>query len=158
MHTVSKLHGCAYQSVIKALMTYADQQSICLLFAGAVLQCLRLHRAELTAECRKEELKLNIIQSRDVRLQPTLHKQCSEEIAVFCPEVEPGNVPPPMTLSLALHTQVCPTHTPPRQKQGSDLCCLRTTISQTCSSVSFSIGLGSDADLCCLRIAMSQTC
>lgn len=61
-----------------------------LLFAGAVLQCLHSHRTELTPECRKEELKLNIIQSRDMRLQPTLHKQCSEEIAVFCPNVDPG--------------------------------------------------------------------
>lgn len=58
--------------------------------AGAVLQCLHSHRTELTPECRKEELKLNIIQSRDMRLQPTLHKQCSEEIAVFCPNVDPG--------------------------------------------------------------------
>lgn len=58
--------------------------------AGAVLQCLRSHRTSLSSECRKEELKLNIIQSQDVRLQPTLHKQCSEEIAVFCPNVEPG--------------------------------------------------------------------
>ena len=58
--------------------------------AGAVLQCLGKHRENLSPECRKEELKLNILQSQDVRLQPTLHKQCSEEIAVFCPEVNPG--------------------------------------------------------------------
>ena len=58
--------------------------------AGAVLQCLRNHRTSLSSECKKEELKLGIIQSQDVRLQPTLHKQCSEEIAVFCPNVEPG--------------------------------------------------------------------
>ena len=58
--------------------------------AGAVLQCLRKHRTSLSSECKKEELKLNIIQSQDVRLQPTLHKQCSEEIAVFCPNVQPG--------------------------------------------------------------------
>ncbi|DBA68142.1 TPA: hypothetical protein ACH3X2_013949 [Trebouxia sp. C0005] len=57
---------------------------------GAVLQCLRSHRTSLSSECRKEELKLGIIQSQDIRLQPTLHKQCSEEIAVFCPNVEPG--------------------------------------------------------------------
>ena len=59
--------------------------------AGAVLQCLRSHRTSLSSECRKEELKLGIIQSQDIRLQPTLHKQCSEEIAVFCPNVEPGS-------------------------------------------------------------------
>lgn len=84
-------------------MTHAYQESNCFLFAGGVLQCLRLHRTELTAECRKEELQLNIIQSQDVRLQPTLHKQCSEETAVFCADVEPGN--------------------------DADLCCLRTAIS-----------------------------
>ena len=59
--------------------------------AGAVLQCLRSHRTSLSSECRKEELKLSIVQSQDIRLQPTLHKQCSEEIAVFCPNVEPGS-------------------------------------------------------------------
>lgn len=90
-------------------MTYAYQESVSLLSAGAVLQCLRLHRTELTAECRKEELKLNIIQSRDVRLQPSLHKQCSEEIAVFCSDVESGN-------NADLCCLCC-------------LCCLRTAIS-----------------------------
>ena len=86
------VYGRAYQQHACSL----DYSHICkwkvdwFLLAGAVLQCLRSHRASLTAECRKEELKLNIIQSQDVRLQPTLHKQCSEETAVFCPNVEPG--------------------------------------------------------------------
>lgn len=74
--------------------------------AGAVLQCLRLHRTELAAECRKEELKLNIIQSQDVRLQPTLHKQCSEEIAVFCPDVEAGEEAE-LTYAIVWHLLSC---------------------------------------------------
>ncbi|KAL0026108.1 hypothetical protein WJX79_000228 [Trebouxia sp. C0005] len=69
----------------------ADVDELCgTVKPGAVLQCLRSHRTSLSSECRKEELKLGIIQSQDIRLQPTLHKQCSEEIAVFCPHVEPG--------------------------------------------------------------------
>eukprot|EP00884_Botryococcus_braunii_P009912 jgi/Botrbrau1/18922/Bobra.177_2s0076.1 len=57
---------------------------------GRVIECLRDHRADLEEECRKEELKLAIVQSRDVRLRPKLHKACSEEIAIFCKDVRPG--------------------------------------------------------------------
>lgn len=57
---------------------------------GRVLECLRDHRSSLEEECRKEELKLAIIQSRDVRLRPKLHKACSEEMAIFCKDVAPG--------------------------------------------------------------------
>ena len=53
-------------------------------------QCLRDSFSKLTEACRKEELKLNIIQARDVRLRPKLNKACSEEIAVFCKGVPPG--------------------------------------------------------------------
>ena len=53
-------------------------------------QCLRDSFEKLTDGCRKEELKLNIIQSRDVRLRPKLNKACSEEIAVYCKDVETG--------------------------------------------------------------------
>lgn len=53
-------------------------------------QCLRDNVQKLTENCRKEELKLNIIQSRDVRLRPKLNKACSEEIAVYCKDVQPG--------------------------------------------------------------------
>ena len=45
---------------------------------------------QLTEGCRQEELKLNIIQSRDIRLRPKLNKLCSEEIAIFCKDVKPG--------------------------------------------------------------------
>ncbi|KAK9838535.1 hypothetical protein WJX81_005974 [Elliptochloris bilobata] len=57
---------------------------------GRVHQCLRDSFSKLTESCRKEELKLNIIQARDVRLRPKLNKACSEEIAVFCKGVPPG--------------------------------------------------------------------
>ena len=53
-------------------------------------QCLRDNLQKITDGCRKEELKLNIIQSRDVRLRPKLNKACSEEIAVYCKDVEKG--------------------------------------------------------------------
>ena len=45
---------------------------------------------QLTEACRQEELKLNIIQSRDIRLRPKLAKLCSEEIVIFCKDVQPG--------------------------------------------------------------------
>ena len=57
-------------------------------------QCLRDQRDKLTENCRREELKLNIIQSRDIRLRPKLNKLCSEEIAVFCKDVKPGVLMP----------------------------------------------------------------
>ncbi|KAK9820440.1 hypothetical protein WJX72_010380 [[Myrmecia] bisecta] len=57
---------------------------------GRVHECLRAQREALSEACRKEELKLNIIQSRDIRLRPKLNKLCSEEIAVYCKEVKPG--------------------------------------------------------------------
>ena len=57
---------------------------------GRVHQCLRDHMDQLTEGCRQEELKLNIIQSRDIRLRPKLNKLCSEEIAIFCKDVKPG--------------------------------------------------------------------
>ena len=60
---------------------------------GRVHQCLRDSFSKLTEACRKEELKLNIIQARDVRLRPKLNKACSEEIAVFCKGVPPGARP-----------------------------------------------------------------
>lgn len=53
-------------------------------------QCLRDSFQKLTDGCRKEELKLNIIQSRDVRLRPKLNKACSDEITVFCQGIQPG--------------------------------------------------------------------
>ena len=52
--------------------------------------CLRDKLDQLTEGCRREELKLNIIQSRDIRLRPKLNKLCSEEIAVLCKDVKPG--------------------------------------------------------------------
>lgn len=61
-------------------------------------QCLRDNFQKLTDNCRKEELKLNIIQSRDVRLRPKLNKACSDEITVFCQGIQPGMLSPPPLL------------------------------------------------------------
>lgn len=57
---------------------------------GRVLDCLRDNREQLTEACRNEELKLNIIQARDVRLLPKLRKICSEEMVVFCKDTKAG--------------------------------------------------------------------
>ncbi|KAK9816541.1 hypothetical protein WJX72_001742 [[Myrmecia] bisecta] len=57
---------------------------------GRVHECLRAQRGALSEACRKEEVKLNIIQSRDIRLRPKLNKLCSGEIAVYCKEVKRG--------------------------------------------------------------------
>ena len=37
---------------------------------GRVHECLRNHRDKLSKQCAAEELKLNIIQSSDIRLRP----------------------------------------------------------------------------------------
>ncbi|KAK9797745.1 hypothetical protein WJX73_005342 [Symbiochloris irregularis] len=57
---------------------------------GRVHVCLWDNKDKLTEDCRREELKLKIIQSRDIRLRPKLNKLCSEEISVFCKDVKPG--------------------------------------------------------------------
>ena len=86
---------------------------------GRVHQCLRDSFSKLTEACRKEELKLNIIQARDVRLRPKLNKACSEEIAVFCKGVPPGARPRwPRPAAHALCVQrcaipLCPTYLSP---------------------------------------------
>lgn len=43
-----------------------------------------------SAGCRAQEQKLGILQARDVRLRPRLRSACSEELSVFCKDVEPG--------------------------------------------------------------------
>ena len=70
---------------------------------GRVHACLWDNKDKLTEECRREELKLKIIQSRDIRLRPKLHKLCSEEIAVFCKDVKPGDAAPKQAKMLSMH-------------------------------------------------------
>ena len=55
--------------------------------------CLREKLDQLRDGCRREELKLNIIQSRDIRLRPKLNKLCSEEITGLCKDVPAGGRP-----------------------------------------------------------------
>jgi hypothetical protein len=57
---------------------------------GQVIECLRQHRDELSTACRTEELYLNIIQARDVRLRPKLRKICAHEMTAHCKDVKPG--------------------------------------------------------------------
>jgi len=57
---------------------------------GRVHECLRKNKANLSLECAAQELKLNILQSEDVRLRPGMLKDCSEEMAVYCKNVKPG--------------------------------------------------------------------
>ena len=54
------------------------------------MECLREHREDLSDACRKEELHLNIIQARDVRLRPKLRKICAHEMAAHCKDVPRG--------------------------------------------------------------------
>ncbi len=86
---LSSCHACtvgllltSFTPISQGISTHAGE--------GRVHQCLRDNFQKLTESCRKEELKLNIIQSRDVRLRPKLNKACSEEIAVYCKDVEKG--------------------------------------------------------------------
>lgn len=62
-----------------------------------MLECLRAHREKLSEACRKEELKLNIVQARDAHLRPKLRKLCSQEIATHCNGVKPGALSPENT-------------------------------------------------------------
>lgn len=57
---------------------------------GQVHECLRQHRTQISHQCAAQELKLNILQSSDIRLRPGMYKDCSEEIAVYCKGVNPG--------------------------------------------------------------------
>jgi len=58
--------------------------------AGRVHECLREHKEEVSPECAAQELKLQIIQSSDIRLRPGMMRDCSEEAAVYCKKVVPG--------------------------------------------------------------------
>jgi hypothetical protein len=49
-----------------------------------VHQCLRFHRQFISERCREEEMKLQAVEYKDIRLRPKLAKVCSEERAVFC--------------------------------------------------------------------------
>jgi Cysteine rich repeat len=48
--------------------------------------CVPARRRELSPKCKKEELRLSALQSRDVRLRPKLMRACQEELVMFCGE------------------------------------------------------------------------
>jgi len=57
---------------------------------GQVLACLRAARPRLSEACRTEELRLAVLQARDVRLVPALGAACASERARHCAGVPPG--------------------------------------------------------------------
>eukprot|EP01026_Neomeris_dumetosa_P014680 TRINITY_DN1539_c0_g1_i1.p1 TRINITY_DN1539_c0_g1~~TRINITY_DN1539_c0_g1_i1.p1 ORF type:complete len:468 (-),score=66.09 TRINITY_DN1539_c0_g1_i1:500-1903(-) len=57
---------------------------------GKVHRCLRDNLKKLSEGCRSEEMKLMQLQSRDVRLQPTLMKACQTEMYMYCQRIAPG--------------------------------------------------------------------
>ena len=67
-----------------------------------MVDCLRAHRETLSEACRTEELKLNIVQARDMRLRPKLRKLCAQEIATHCSTVKPGAPSPTKLLRAPL--------------------------------------------------------
>ncbi|KAK9821811.1 hypothetical protein WJX81_008502 [Elliptochloris bilobata] len=57
---------------------------------GRVHQCLRDNREKLSEACRREETKLQIIESSNTELMPNLARACKAERAVHCEGVRPG--------------------------------------------------------------------
>ena len=57
---------------------------------GDVLKCLRTHRDTLDPACRREEVRLSALQSRDARLFPSLAAACGAEMNTHCAGVAPG--------------------------------------------------------------------
>lgn len=77
--------------VLLAEACRSDVDSLCKNIEGGggrVHDCLRKHRAELTSACRKEELKLEINETSNVELRPTLKRvrpACSRRaLCVHC--------------------------------------------------------------------------
>jgi hypothetical protein len=56
----------------------------CFLGEGRVHHCLRVKRDLISDRCREEEMKLQAIEYKDIRLRPKLAKVCSEERSVYC--------------------------------------------------------------------------
>eukprot|EP00898_Chlorokybus_atmophyticus_P002052 jgi/Chlat1/2848/Chrsp194S08770 len=55
-----------------------------------VHRCLQDNLAQLSPECRNEELSLMIVQSEDVRLRPVMMKSCAGELKNYCKDVPYG--------------------------------------------------------------------
>ena len=59
-------------------------------FVGlCVGQCLVANKANLSPSCKREEERLQTVQSKDIRLRPSF-KVCKEEIDVYCKDVKGG--------------------------------------------------------------------
>ncbi|KAI3428234.1 hypothetical protein D9Q98_006614 [Chlorella vulgaris] len=59
-------------------------------YRGLMHACLQRNMDKLSPKCREREVQLSILQAGDVRLQPALVAVCSEEMNLFCGDVEPG--------------------------------------------------------------------
>lgn len=127
---------------------------------GRVHQCLRNNRDKLSKQCAAEELKLNIIQSSDIRLRPGF-KDCSEEMNVYCKDVKPGKGRMFLCLQNNLakvdFSQACKARVEEKQSRQQNYYMLdfgvrsacKTTVDKLCSSVKGS-GHGKAAVLKCL--------
>ncbi len=51
---------------------------------GRVHTCLRMNKDKISPRCLRQEMKLQAVEYRDIRLRPKLNKLCSEEKAVYC--------------------------------------------------------------------------
>jgi len=56
---------------------------------GRIHECLVANKAQLSPSCKREEDRLQTIESTDVRLRPGF-KSCKEEVDVYCKDVKPG--------------------------------------------------------------------
>jgi len=127
---------------------------------GRVHECLRNHRDKLSKQCAAEELKLNIIQSSDIRLRPGF-KDCSEEMNVYCKDVQPGKGRMFLCLQSNLakvdFSQACKLRVEEKQSRQQNYYMLdfgvrsacKSTVDRLCSSVKGS-GHGKAAVLKCL--------
>jgi len=57
--------------------------------SGRIHECLVANKATLSPSCKREEERLQTVQSKDIRLRPSF-KVCKEEIDVYCKEVKGG--------------------------------------------------------------------
>ncbi|CAI7856614.1 unnamed protein product [Closterium sp. NIES-53] len=56
---------------------------------GRSLACLRGKRDQLSAACRKEEMRFSVMEASDIRITPSLMNACGQELQSFCRDVPP---------------------------------------------------------------------
>ena len=76
-----------------ALSCEEDQKSLCAdapWGGGAVEQCLKDHRSELSTQCKLEVFRREVEESEDVRYDAFLAETCAADKSAFCGDVVPG--------------------------------------------------------------------